>query len=244
MVDVIGRFKNKMAITNTVYSEQYPNNTKTITVDMVNRIPLGTGGDEKFILYIYTSAYSDNTARTAIDPIYIYDIKRGWALGYPVASPISVNGDLTLDVALDEAESGAVTLTVPSGNYSGQSLASYIQTELNATASGSGVKASASNKLSYLNAEMEYADGSFLLKTGSIKSSYNDTYSAGRTTSAKVTGGTLASGIGFYGNYANSYDLATTSSGSLHGPASAAVTVDDAIRFAIMSIQNQIDFGS
>lgn len=233
-----------MAITETVYSPLYPNNTKTITVDMVSRIPLGSGGDEKYILYVYTSAYSDNTNRTAINPVYISDLKRGWAMSHPVTTPITVAADKTLTVAIDEADSGAVTLTVSSGSYSGQNLATELQGLLTATASGSGAKASASNRLSYLNAEVEFTDSAFLFKSGSIKSSYTASYSQGITTSVKVTGGTLASDIGFGDGYPNSYDLSSVASGTMHEPTSAVATTDDAIKFAIMTIQNQIDFTS
>lgn len=211
---------------------------------MVSRIPLGTEGDEKYILYVYTTAYSDNTNRTSIDPVYIYDIKKGWAQSFSVSTPITVSGSKTLTVAIDEADSGAVTLTVASGSYSGQTLAEELEYQLQATASGTGAKASASNKLSYMNSTVDFEDSTFVISAGSIKSSYTAPYAQGKTTSVKVTGGTLADSIGFSTGYPNSYDLATTSSGALHGPASAVTNVDDAIRFAVMTLQNQMDFTS
>lgn len=233
-----------MAITETVYSPSYPNNTKTVTIDMVSRIPLGSEGDEKYILYVYTTAYSDNTNRTAINPVYIHDIKRGWAQSFVVNTPVTVTGSQTLQVAIDEADGGAVTLTVDDGIYSGQTLAENLESQLQATASGAGEKASASNRLSYLNSAVNFEDGTFVILSGSVKSSYTAPYSQNITSSVKVTGGTLTDDVGFTASYANSYDLATTSSGYLHGPASAITNVDDAVRFAVMTIQNQIDFTS
>ena len=38
--------------------------------------------------------------------------------------------------------------------------------------------------------------------------------------------------------------VAAVTSGTLHAPASAIVSTDDAIRFAVMSLVNQIDFSS
>jgi hypothetical protein len=234
-----------MAITQTVYSPLYPNNTKTITVDVASRVPVGAEGDEKYIIWVYAggNVYKDNTNRIAPDPIFLYEFKRGWALSSSVSSPVNTSGG-TLTVAIDEDPSGAITLTVASGNYSGASLASSLQNQINITASGTNAKASVSNSLSYLNAQVKYEDGKFMFLSGSTKSSYNDAANWGNTSSIKVTGGTLANTLGFALGYANSYDLATTSSGRLYGPASAHANVDDAIRWAVMSIANQIDYTS
>jgi hypothetical protein len=229
-----------MAITQTVYSPQYPNNAKTITVDIVSRVPVGAEGDEKYIVYVYTNAYSNNTDRTAINPVYMYEMKRGWAQSYIVNSPIVTSGG-TLTVAIDEADSGAVTLTIASGTWSGNTLATSIQAQLSATASG--VKATATNKLSYQSAQAKFEDSRITILSGSTRSSYNSsTWSD--VSSVKVTGGTASSALGFNTGYPNSFDMATTSSGYLHGPSSAHVSVDDAIRYAVMYIANQIDYTS
>lgn len=228
-----------MAINQTVYSPQYPNNSKTVTVDIVSRIPLGAEGDEKFVLYVYTSAYSDSTNNTTIAPIYMYEMRRGWAQGFEVSSPVSTDGG-TISVAIDEADSGAIDLTVSSGSYAGSVLASDLQSQITYEAV-SGTKASASNKLSYLNAQVKYEDGRITFLSGSTRQYFNNS-DRSKTSSVKITGGTAKDDLGFATGYPNSYDLATTASGELHGPASAHVSVDDAIRFAIMSIVNQIDF--
>ena len=230
-----------MAISNTVYSQQYPNNSKTVTVDIQQRIPLGADGNEVYVLYVYTSAYSNNATSKAVVPIYMYSMKRGWAQGFPIASPVTTAGG-TLTVAIDEANSGAVTLIVPSGTINGTTLAQNFEAQLAYTAA-SGTKAAASNALSYLNARVEFQDGSLTFLSGSVNNSYNDSDMT-QTTSVQVTGGTLVSQLGFSTGYPNSFAIATTTSGSLHGPASANVTMDDAVRWAIASIVNQIDFSS
>jgi hypothetical protein len=234
-----------MSITQTVYSTLYPNNSKTITVDIVSRIPMGAGGDEKYIIWVYPGAgvYTNNTTRVQPDPIFLYDIKRGWALSSSVSSPLTISTG-TLDVAIDEADEGAVTVTLTTGTYAGSAIAAQIQTQINNTASGSGVKVGATNQLSYLNAQVKYEDSKFLFMSGSIKSSYNELTNYDNTSSIKIVGGTLKSALGFDTGYANSYDLATTSSGSLYGPSSASATIDDAICWAVMSIANQVDYSS
>lgn len=229
-----------MAITQTVYSPLYPNNAKTITIDIVSRVPVGAEGDEKYIVYVYTNAYSDNTNRTAIDPVYMYEMKRGWAQSFIVNSPITTAGG-TLTVAIDEDSANAVTVTIASGTWSGNNIASSIQTQLNATASG--VKAASARKLSYQSAQAKFEDGRITILSGSTKSSFNSS-DWNQVSSVKVPGGTLQASLGFGTGYPNSYDMATTTSGYLHGPASAHVSVDDAIRFAVMYVANQIDYTS
>ena len=88
-----------------------------------------------------------------------------------------------------------------------------------------------------------YEENRFRIISGSVKSEYNDTSSDYKNTSSvKVTGGTMASALGFTAGYPNSFTLASTASGTLHAPSSAIVNIDDAIRFCISSMANQIDF--
>jgi hypothetical protein len=229
-----------MAYNVTVYDDDYPSNTKTVYVDIVSRVPAGEDGDEKYILYVYAAStvYTNVTNRTAVPPIFISDMKRGWAQSFSVNSPVTTSGG-TLTVAIDEADSGAVTLTTATGTFAGSVVADALQSQLRLTASG--VKATSSNMLSYKNSQVKYEDGKFLFLSGSTKKSFNSS-SWTDTSSIKVTGGTSAGNLGFTTGYPNSYTLAATTSGSLHGPASAHVSVDDAIKWALMCITNNIDF--
>lgn len=229
-----------MAYNVTVYDDAYPTNTKTVYVDIVSRVPAGEDGDERYILYVYAAStvYSNVTNRTAVPPIFISDMKRGWAQSFSVSSPVTSDGG-TLEIAIDEEDSGAVTITLASGTFSGQTVATSLQSQLQLTASG--VKAGATNMLSYRNAQLKYEDGKFLILSGSTKKTFNST-SWDDTSSVKVTGGTAAGTLGFTTGYPNSYDLATVASGELQGPASAHVSVDDAIKWALMCITNNIDF--
>jgi hypothetical protein len=171
----------------------------------------------------------------------MYEMRRGWAQGFTVSSPVSTSGG-SLTVAIDEADAGAVTLTVPSGSTNGTVLAQSLLSQLQYEAV-SGTKVAASNKLSYLNAQVHFEDSRITFLSGSTRQSYNNSDRT-KASSVKVTGGTAAHDLGFTTGYPNSYDIATTTSGYLHGPASAHVSMDDAIKFAIMSLVNQIDFTS
>lgn len=231
-----------MAISETVYSPDYPNNSKTVTIDIVQRVPTGAAGDEKFILYIYTTAYSNNTARTAIDPVFMYNMRRGWCEGFSMGASVTLAGT-GLMVALDEDGDG-VQISTATGSYPGSTIASQIQDALRYTAI-SGVRAASSNRLSYLNCQCLFQDGRFRIVSGSVKDSYNNTLNWNKTSSAKVKlGYGDAAVLGFTAGYPNSFDISTTASGILHAPGSALVTVDDAIRFGIETLINQIDFTS
>jgi len=230
-----------MAITEYVYSPDYPSNYKTITVDMDRRIPVGAGGDEKYILKFSTSAYSSVSSSTRISDIYMYHLRRGWAQSFIVSSPLDVSGG-TLQIAIDEDDSGYISVDLPTGTLNCSTIASSLQDSIRATASGTGAKASATNRLSYLNAQVTYEEGRFTILSGSVKSEYIETSNWKDTSSVHVTGGTEKDTLGFSTGYPNSIDVATTASGSLHAPASALVTFDDAVRFGIESMINQIDF--
>ena len=58
--------------------ENYPGTTKRVTVDVDSLVPYGYEGDEQIVLTISTTAYSNNTNRTAIQDLYITEAKSGW----------------------------------------------------------------------------------------------------------------------------------------------------------------------
>ena len=68
-----------MAISISVQDlENYPGTTKKISIDLDSIVQVGSEGDETFVLNASTSSYSDNDDRTAIQDIYITEIKAGW----------------------------------------------------------------------------------------------------------------------------------------------------------------------
>jgi hypothetical protein len=57
----------------------HPGIVKRVTVDHSAIVPVGEEGDEKYVQSVSTTAYSNNTDRTAISDLYITDFKIGWA---------------------------------------------------------------------------------------------------------------------------------------------------------------------
>jgi len=69
-----------MAITVNLYDlENYPDNPKRGTVDVVQMVPTGYRGDEQYVLKFATTAYSDVENKTSIADIYIQEMACGWA---------------------------------------------------------------------------------------------------------------------------------------------------------------------
>lgn len=157
--------------------ENHPGVTKNVTVDQKQMVPVGYEGDEKFLLSFSTTAYSDNTNRTAISTIYSTYIKAGWCKSSGFAG---VNGKFALDsthcnlkVKLDATVSGSdqsgyytITLAHSDGSYiSGDSVAEDMETKIRAI---SVVTADTGFALSYLNASVEFKDGQFWVVSGSM----------------------------------------------------------------------------
>ena len=69
-----------MAVNVNVYDlTNYPDNNKTVTIDIKQVTPIGYEGDEQWVISATTTAYSNIAARTVIQDIYLTDIKGGWA---------------------------------------------------------------------------------------------------------------------------------------------------------------------
>jgi hypothetical protein len=178
-----------MAVNVTVYDlENYPDNSKTVTVDIKKVTPIGYEGDEQWVVSCTTTAYSDNTNRTAIQDVYIQEIKGGWSKSSGlVTSPFSVttsnklrlrlDGDLPSGTDTQIVGTGAnayweITLT-SSGTITGDAIATDMETQIRALADSSDM--SSTYLLSYMNASVEYADDKFKIISGSISSSYTGT---------------------------------------------------------------------
>jgi hypothetical protein len=53
----------------------YPGNVKRVTIDQESVVPQGFEGDSQFMLSFSTTAYSDITAKTKIQDLYVTDFK-------------------------------------------------------------------------------------------------------------------------------------------------------------------------
>jgi len=197
-----------MAISVTVYDlENYPDNPKTITLDEKSIVPAGQEGDEKWVLSFVTTAYSDNTARTAIQDIYVQEIKGGWLKS---SGFLGTGGKFTigasskqLKIKIDNitgavATPGYYTITLTEGtNLPGDVIASDMETQIRVLPDDvSWVVADDAYKLAYMNASVEYIDGRFWIISGSVSPYYTGA-SRSSVKVAKVTADTCYESLGF-----------------------------------------------
>ena len=159
--------------------ENYPGNVKTVTVDQAQIVPTGFEGDEQFVLKFSTTAYSDNTNNTAIQDIYVTNIKTGWCKSSGFAGS---GGKFSLDSTHNKLnikiDNSATTSGIGGGYY--EITLDYNQDET--PVSGNTIAADMEEKiralildtvdtgfsLSYKNASVEYLDGKFYIVSGSV----------------------------------------------------------------------------
>jgi len=173
-----------MAVNVSVYDlENYPDNAKTITVNLKTLVPIGGEGDEKWVLSFTTAAYSDNTERTAIQDIYVQEIKAGWLKS---SGFVGMGGKFTigssskqLKVKLDNSAGasgggGYYTITLTEGeNLTGESIAADMEEQIRALPDDvSWVEADDAYILAYMNCSVEYSDGKFWIISGSVSPYY------------------------------------------------------------------------
>lgn len=157
--------------------ENFPGVTKKVTLDTTILVPSGFEGDEKYLISASTSAYSDTTARTAIQSLYIAGGKIGWTKSSGFKG---TNGKFALDsthcvlgVKMDATVSGTTSngyyeITLDHNNgvlKRGEEIAMDIQAKLHAL-SITGVDAGFS--LAYKNCSVKFSDNKFYISSGTI----------------------------------------------------------------------------
>ena len=200
-----------MARNITVYDlENYPDNSKTLTVDQQSIVPTGYAGDEQWVLSFTTNAYSDNTLNTAIQDIYVQEMKDGWYKSsglVTIGSTVVVSsGSKTLGLNIDNG-SKWYYVELTEETYGPDALADHIEDQIRAIPTTSGWS-SVDDSLSYKNAQVEYHDGKFKIISGTVCAYYTGI----TRTSVDVTysgADTLYYDIGFDLGV-GSYDIATT----------------------------------
>ena len=175
----------------------YPGNVKRVTVDYSAIVPVGNEGDEVYVQNVSTTAYSNNTDRTAISDLYITDFKIGWCkssgfTGSGGKYALSASA-CKLYVKVDATVSGTNTVDGTAGFYevelahssgtpiSGESVASDIEIKIRAVANSLETADAAYSK-AYKNVSVEYKNGKFWIISGSVAS----VYSGENRTSVKI----------------------------------------------------------
>lgn len=177
-----------MAITLDVQDlDNFPGTIKRVTLDVDTIVPTGGEGDEKIMLKASTTAYSDNTARTAIQSIYAAGAKVGWAKSNGLAGSAGkfalTSSAYKLGICLDATVSG--TYLASTGKYcyevslayndstplSGESIAADMQEKIRSI---TVVSADTGYQLAYSNCSVSYTGGKFIIASGSVSNSYTN----------------------------------------------------------------------
>jgi len=221
-----------MARNITVYDlDLYPDNNKTVTVDQQSVVPVGYAGDEQWVLSFTTNAYSDNTTNTAIQDIYVREMRTGWYKSsglVDVGDSITIDGSSkTLGINIDNS-SGWYYVELTEDTYGPNSLATHIE-DLIRVIPDSYLWNSNDDSLAYKNAQVEYNEGKFKIISGNV----SEFYTGANRSSVEVTysgSDTLYYDLGFDLGL-GSYGVANTSvRESLVtancGPSSTAVSIE------------------
>lgn len=167
-----------MATNITVFDlENYPDNNKTVTVDVTKVTPVGSEGDEKWVLSTVTSAFSSISNSTTIQDIYVQEIKAGWAKSSGLVGTggnFSVNTTpegKTLGIKMD-ASSKTYYIELDTGvSIGGDTIAADMETKIRAIPN-TGAWATADDKLAYMNASVEFTNGKFYIISGTVSPFY------------------------------------------------------------------------
>ena len=167
-----------MATNVTVYDlVNYPDNGKTVTVDQLTVVPIGYEGDEQWVMSFITTAYSNNTDRTAIQDIYVQDIRSGWfkSSGLVTGPYVVSSGAKTLGIKIDTSAS-PYYVQLAEGVYGGDSLADELEGKIREIPTTQSGIFGSDDALAYKNASVNYKDNKFYVISGNFSSSYTGTY--------------------------------------------------------------------
>jgi len=192
-----------MAINVNVYDlEGYPENSKTVTLDLLNIVPVGAQGDEKFVLTCKTNAYSNYTNKTTINDIFIQEFLCGWgkSSGFKGAVfTITVASNDKLRVKIDNASNGVnsgyyeITLE-PGVNLTGDAIATDIQAKLRALTLDTG---DSGKQLGYTNCRCSFTHSRFVIKSGTISKLLSGSSASSVEVFATVFGASANETLGF-----------------------------------------------
>jgi hypothetical protein len=170
----------------TLNIDDYPGITKRVVVDLEASTFTDSEGDEKYVINTSTTAYSDNTARTAIQDIYVREDAIGWCKS---SGLVGAGGKFALDsdhcklkVKIDNTVSGTdgdgyntiVLAYDPNGlSLRGDVIAADMEDKIHAiVCTGPDV----GYQLAYRCASVEFKDNKFWVTSGNIGRYYTGQY--------------------------------------------------------------------
>jgi len=169
--------------------QNWPGNVKRVTLDQSNIVLTGEEGDEQFVLSFSTSAYSDNTDRTAIPDMYVTTMKTGWCKSSGLtgaggkfyltssAHSLKINVDYTTNSGSGSNTGDGfyiidLTYNMDGTPISGEVIADDLQLKIRSLADNLST-GDEGLRLSYLNASVEYKNGQFFITSGSVGEYFN-----------------------------------------------------------------------
>ena len=160
----------------TIYDlENYPDNGKTVSVVLSSLVPVGAEGDERWVISSSTTGYSDITNRTAIQDLYIRDIKAGWSKSSGLKGSTFTIGaaNKTLGIKMDAITNTYYIVLETGSNLSGDAIAADMETKIRAIPdSWNYVAGDSGYSLSYMNASVEFGNSRFKIVSGSMEPYY------------------------------------------------------------------------
>jgi hypothetical protein len=171
---------------------------KTITVDVVQVVPVGGSpeGDEIWVTSATTTATASGGG--SIQSIFKNDMKRGFIRSSGLVSGlINVPVSNLIKVAIDEDIGSGVDITLTSGNNKLlEDVAQDIEDKIRAQArvGGGGAKI---GDLSYLNAQVRVVGGRISIESGTVTSSFTGTGKSSVVLGAPSTGSDARALLGF-----------------------------------------------
>lgn len=159
-----------MATNISVYDiNNYPDNPKTVTLDLKQVVPLGAYGDEKWVLTCVTSATASGSASIQ-DAITQY-FMAGWAKSNGVnQGPYTISvTQKDLRVSINNSTYRTISLTPQASPIVGSAVAAEMQSYIQGLAATGGLEA---GNLAFKNAQVDFVDGRFIITSGSPSSSY------------------------------------------------------------------------
>ena len=180
-----------MAVNVSVFDlENFPNNPKTITVDLTELVPVGNSGEDTWVFSAITTATASGSA--VIQRLYISTTKFGWIKSTGLNSgPYSITGSQRhIKVSVDEDISSGVEIALDTSGLGigGDAVAMDLQAKISALASAGGAKI---GNLAYLNVIVRHVNGVFEIISGSTSS----VYTGSLRSSVAVVDGTSTTGL-------------------------------------------------
>lgn len=156
----------------------FPGGTaKTVTLDITQIVPVQGDpleGDEIWVTSAVTTATASGGG--SIESIFKNQMKRGYIESSGLAGSVfNIPASAKMKVAIDEAAGSGVDIAMTeANNVLGADVAAELEAAIKAEAVVGGGGAKIGN-LSYLNAQVRFENGKFIIESGTVASSFTGT---------------------------------------------------------------------